>query len=86
MQVKKQQLELDIDQQTASKLGKEYAKHFMCVYFISVKQIVLLYLFHSWVKYSLARLSNLPGSHSWLSSRFVFKHTLFVFLNDPLSL
>ena len=86
MQVKKQQLELDIEQQTASKLGKEYAKHFMCVYFISVKQIVLLYLFHSWVKYSLARLSNLPGSHSWLSSRFVFKHTLFVFLNYPLSL
>ena len=26
MQVRKQQLELDVDQQTGSKLGKEYAK------------------------------------------------------------
>ena len=26
MQVKKQQLELDVEQQTASKLGKEYVK------------------------------------------------------------
>ena len=30
MQVKKQQLELDIDQQTASKLGKEYVKAVYC--------------------------------------------------------
>ena len=30
MQVKKQQLELDIDQQTGSKLGKEYVKAVYC--------------------------------------------------------
>ena len=30
MQVKKQQLELDIEQQTGSKLGKEYVKAIYC--------------------------------------------------------
>ena len=30
MQVKKQQLELDMEQQTASRLGKEYAKAVCC--------------------------------------------------------
>ena len=30
MQVKKQQLELDMEQQTGSKLGKEYAKAVFC--------------------------------------------------------
>ena len=30
MQVKKQQLELDIEEQTASKLGKEYVKAVHC--------------------------------------------------------
>ena len=30
MQVKKQQLELDVEQQTGSKLGKEYVKAVYC--------------------------------------------------------
>ena len=30
MQVKKQQLELDMEQQTGSKLGKEYVKDVYC--------------------------------------------------------
>ena len=30
MQVKKQQLELDVEQQTGSKLGKEYIKAIYC--------------------------------------------------------
>ena len=30
MQVKKQQLELDVEQQTGSKLGKEYIKAVYC--------------------------------------------------------
>ena len=36
MQVKKQQLELDIEQQTGSKLGKDYVKAVYChpAYFI----------------------------------------------------
>ena len=31
MQVKKQQLELDMEQQTGSKLGKEYIKAIYCL-------------------------------------------------------
>ena len=31
MQVKKQQLELDMEQQTGSKLGKEYVKGQVCI-------------------------------------------------------
>ena len=34
MQVKKQQLELDVEQQTGSKLGKEYVKAVYCHLFI----------------------------------------------------
>ena len=37
MQVRKQQLELDMEQQTGSKLGKEYVQ-FSSVQFISVAQ------------------------------------------------
>ena len=32
MQVKKQQLELDLEQQTGSKLGNEYDKFFVILY------------------------------------------------------
>ena len=32
MQVKKHQLELDMENQTGSKLEKEYIKHIVCVY------------------------------------------------------
>ena len=32
MQVKKQQLELDMEQQTGSKLGKEYVKAVYCLF------------------------------------------------------
>ena len=32
MQIKKQQLELDMEQQTGSKLGKEYVKAVCCTY------------------------------------------------------
>ena len=34
MQVKKQQLELDIEQRTGSKLGKEYIKLYIVMLFI----------------------------------------------------
>ena len=39
MQVKKQQLELDMEQQTGSKLGKEYIKSVYCypAYLISIQ-------------------------------------------------
>ena len=41
MQVRKQQLELDMDQQTGSKLGKEYVKAVYChpAYLTSMKRV-----------------------------------------------
>ena len=41
MQVKKQQLELDVEQLTGSKLGKEYVKavHYHSAYFIYMQNI-----------------------------------------------
>ena len=43
MQVKEQQLELDKDQQTGSKLAKEYVKDIYChpAYFASMQSILL---------------------------------------------
>ena len=43
MQVKKQQLELDMEQQTGSKLGKEYVKAVYChpAYLISMQSTIM---------------------------------------------
>ena len=54
MQVKKQQLELDMEQQTGSKLGKEYVKFFVyChpAYSASMQSISSEIL--SWMKHKL---------------------------------
>ena len=67
MQVKKQQLELDMEQQTGFKLGKEYFKAVYC------HSVYLTYLFmHStacempgWMKHKLE--SRLPGEISIIS-------------------
>ena len=62
MQVKKQQLELDMEQQTGSKLGKEYVKAVYC------HPAYLTYLHStscempSWIKHKLE--SRLPGEIS----------------------
>ena len=59
MQVKKQQLELDIEQQTGSKLGKEYFKAIYC------HAAYLIYMhctsceMMGWMKHKLE--SRLPG-------------------------
>ena len=55
MQVKKQQLELDMEQQTGSKLGKEYGKAVYC-------HPAYLTLMPSWMKHKLE--SKLPGEIS----------------------
>ena len=67
MQVKKQQLEPDIEQQTGSKLGKEYIKAVYC------HTAYLTYL-HStsfkmpgWMKHKLE--SRLPGEISITSAK-----------------
>ena len=53
MQVKKQQLELDMEQQTGSKLGKEWVKavYFHPVYLISLQSTSCKML--GWMKHKL---------------------------------
>ena len=53
MQVKKQQLELDMEKQTGSKLGKEYVKAIYCqpAYLTYMKNIACKIL--GWVKHKL---------------------------------
>ena len=62
MQVKKQQLELDIEQWTGSKLGKEYIKAVYChpAYLTSMQSIACE--MPDWMKYKLE--SRLPGEIS----------------------
>ena len=65
MQVKKQQLETDMEQQTGSKLGKEYVKavYFYVAYLISVQSTS--YEMPGWMKYKLE--SRLPWEMSIIS-------------------
>ena len=62
MEVKKQQLELDMEQQTGSKLGKEYAKAVYCHsgYLTYLKSISCKIL--GWMKHTLE--SRLHGEIS----------------------
>ena len=62
MQVKKRQLELDMDQQTGSKLEKEYVKAVHChpAYLAYMQSIS--YDMPGWVKHKLK--SRLPGEIS----------------------
>ena len=62
MQVKKEQLELDMEQQTGSKLGKDYVKAVYChpaylTFMLSTSCEML-----GWMKYKLE--SSLPGEIS----------------------
>ena len=62
MQVKKQQLELDMEQQTGSKLGKEYVKAACChpAYIIYMQSTSCE--MSGWMKHKLE--SRLPGEIS----------------------
>ena len=62
MQVKKQQLELDMEQQTGSKLGKEYVKPVCChpAYLTYMQSIS--WESPGWMKHKLE--SRLPGEIS----------------------
>ena len=62
MQVKKQQLELNMEQQTGSKLGKEYVKAVYCHPIFSLYAEV-----PDWMKHKLE--SRLPGEISITSDR-----------------
>ena len=62
MQVKKQQLEPDMEQQTGSKLGKEYVKSVYChpAYLTYMQSIS--WEMSGWIKHKLE--SRLPGEMS----------------------
>ena len=62
MQIKKQQLELDMEQHTGSKLGKEYVKAVYChlAYLTYIQSTSCEML--SWMKHKLE--SKLPGELS----------------------
>ena len=66
MQVKKQHLEPDMEQQTGSKLGKEYSKtvYCHCAYLTSMQSISCEML--GWMKNKLE--SRLPGEISITSN------------------
>ena len=62
MQVKKQQLELDMEQQTGSKLGKEYIKAVYCHPAYLTYMQSTLYEMPGWMKHKLE--SRLQGEIS----------------------
>ena len=65
MQVKKQQLELDVEQQTGSKLGKEYVKAVYChLAYLTYMQSTSCEM-PGWMKHKLE--SRLPGEISIIS-------------------
>ena len=63
MQVKKQQLELDMEQQTGSKLGREYVKYCHPDYLTYMQSTSCEML--GWMKHKLE--SRLPGEMSTTS-------------------
>ena len=70
MQVKKQQLELDMEQHTGAKLGKEYVKAVYChsTYMQSTSWKIL-----GWMKHKLK--SRLPGEISTTSDMQMIHHS-----------
>ena len=72
MQVKKQQLELDMEQQTGSRSGKEYVKAAYChpAYLIYMQSTA--YEMPSWMKHKLE--SRLPGEISITSAMQMTPH------------
>ena len=62
MQVKKQQLELDMEQQTGSKSGKEYVKAVYCLFNLYAEYIMQnagLDKLQAWIKISRRNINNL---------------------------
>ena len=65
MQVKKQLLELDIEQRTCSKLGKEYIKPVYCHPVVLTYMQSMSYKMAGWMNHKLE--SRLPGEISTTS-------------------
>ena len=71
MQVKKQQLELDMEQQTGSKLGKEYIKAVYChpaylTYMQSISREILDWIKHKLESRLLGEISMISDTHMTL--------------------
>ena len=66
MQVKKQQLEMDMEQWTDSKLGKEYIKAVYCHPAYLTYMQSTLYKMLGWMKHKLE--SRLPGEISIMAN------------------
>ena len=62
MQIKKQQLELDMEQQTSSKLGKEYVKAVYCHFAYLISMQSTSWEMPGWMKHKLE--SRLQGEIS----------------------
>ena len=65
MQVRKQQLELDMEQRTGSKSGKEYVKAVYCHHDYLTSMQSVSYEMPDWMKHKLE--SRLPGEISIIS-------------------
>ena len=65
MQVKKQQLEMDMEQETGSKLGKEYVKAVYCHFAYLSSMQSTLWKMPGWMKHKLK--SSFPGETSTTS-------------------
>ena len=74
MQIKKQQLELDMERQTGSKSRKEYVKGIYChpAYLTSMQSTSSE--MPGWMKHKLE--STLPGEISITSASFHHRHTI----------
>ena len=74
MQVKKQQLELDMEQQTGSKLGKEYVKAEYCHPAYLTYMQSTSWEMPGWMKHKLK--FRLPGEISVKSHVYIFRQSM----------
>ena len=72
MQFRKQQLELDMEEQTGSKLGKEYDKNIYCHPAYLTYMQNTSYKMQGWMKHKLE--SRLPGETSIASDMQMIPH------------
>ena len=72
MQVKKQQLELDVEQQTGSQLGKEYIKAVYCHSAYLTSMYSMSCEMPDWIKHKLK--SRFPGEISITSDMQMTPH------------
>ena len=66
MQVKKQQLELNMEQQTDSKLGKEYVKAVFChPAYLTYTEYIILHTYLTYTEYIIYRIYHVKCQTRW---------------------